>query len=201
MSFVRIGIHPNLSGFVIWPGSSQPGQHTTVLTRHWHALPRDRENSSSAVIPTRTAGPSLGNRKDTRAHAPGAHEHPLSKSPVTCALCPTPAVFATSDEMHRVWSPPREHPQSCCNFPCPACRNTATTPGSHVLGVGTIYPANWLSAPPNHTSPNQFQGAVPDVANTDPGHGREMIVELKFINPGPTRYDSSAMWQQAYVPL
>jgi hypothetical protein len=35
-----------------------------------------------------------------------------------------------------------------------------------------------------------FQGAVPDVAYTDPGHGREMIVELKleFINPGPTRY-------------
>ena len=34
-----------------------------------------------------------------------------------------------------------------------------------------------------------FQGAVPDVAYTDPGHGREMIVELKFINAGPTRYD------------
>ena len=33
-----------------------------------------------------------------------------------------------------------------------------------------------------------FQGAVPDVAYTDPGHGREMIVELKFINAGPTRY-------------
>ncbi len=33
-----------------------------------------------------------------------------------------------------------------------------------------------------------FQGAVPDVAYTDPGHGREMIVELKFINPGQTRY-------------
>ena len=30
---------------------------------------------------------------------------------------------------------------------------------------------------------------VPDVAYTDPGHGREMIVELKFINAGPTRYD------------
>jgi hypothetical protein len=28
-----------------------------------------------------------------------------------------------------------------------------------------------------------LQGAVPDVAYTDPGHGREMIVELKFINP------------------
>jgi hypothetical protein len=26
-----------------------------------------------------------------------------------------------------------------------------------------------------------FQGAVPDVAYTDPGHGKEMIVELKFI--------------------
>jgi hypothetical protein len=33
-----------------------------------------------------------------------------------------------------------------------------------------------------------LQGAVADVAYTDPGHGREMIVELKFINPGPTRY-------------
>ena len=33
-----------------------------------------------------------------------------------------------------------------------------------------------------------FQGAVPDVAYTDPGNGKEMIVELKFINPGPTRY-------------
>ena len=34
-----------------------------------------------------------------------------------------------------------------------------------------------------------FQGAVPDVAYTDPGHGKEMIVELTFINAGPTRYD------------
>ena len=34
-----------------------------------------------------------------------------------------------------------------------------------------------------------FQGAVPDVAYTDPGCGKEMIVELKFINAGPTRYD------------
>ena len=33
-----------------------------------------------------------------------------------------------------------------------------------------------------------FQGAVPDVAYTDPGHGKEMIVELKFITSGPTRY-------------
>ena len=32
-----------------------------------------------------------------------------------------------------------------------------------------------------------FQGAVPDVAYTDPGHGKDMIVELKFMNPGPTR--------------
>ena len=30
--------------------------------------------------------------------------------------------------------------------------------------------------------------SVPVVAYTDPGHGREMIVELKFINAGPTRY-------------
>jgi hypothetical protein len=43
-----------------------------------------------------------------------------------------------------------------------------------------------------------FQGAVPDVAYTDPGHGKEMIVELKFINSGPTRYDRDV--QQAYVP-
>ncbi len=33
-----------------------------------------------------------------------------------------------------------------------------------------------------------LQGAVPDVAYTDPEHGKEMIVELKFLNPGPTRY-------------
>ncbi len=33
-----------------------------------------------------------------------------------------------------------------------------------------------------------LQGAVPDVAYTDPGNCREMIVELKFINPGQTRY-------------
>ena len=33
-----------------------------------------------------------------------------------------------------------------------------------------------------------LQGAVPDVAYTDPGHGRKMIVELKFCNPGPARY-------------
>ena len=35
----------------------------------------------------------------------------------------------------------------------------------------------------------RLQGAIPDVAYTDPGHGREMIVELKCINMG-TRYDS-----------
>ena len=34
-----------------------------------------------------------------------------------------------------------------------------------------------------------FQGAVPDVAYTDPGCGKEMIAELKFITAGPTRYD------------
>ena len=33
-----------------------------------------------------------------------------------------------------------------------------------------------------------LQGAVPDVAYIDPGHGREVIVELKFCNAGPTRY-------------
>ncbi len=31
-------------------------------------------------------------------------------------------------------------------------------------------------------------GAVPDVAYTDPGDGKEKIVELKFINECPTRY-------------
>jgi hypothetical protein len=33
-----------------------------------------------------------------------------------------------------------------------------------------------------------LQGAVPDVAYTDPGHGREVIVELKFCTGGRTRY-------------
>jgi hypothetical protein len=36
----------------------------------------------------------------------------------------------------------------------------------------------------------RLQGAIPDVAYTDPGHGREVIVELKCINMGPSRYDS-----------
>jgi hypothetical protein len=34
-----------------------------------------------------------------------------------------------------------------------------------------------------------LQGAVPDVAYTNPGDGKERIVELKFINQCPTRYD------------
>ena len=34
-----------------------------------------------------------------------------------------------------------------------------------------------------------FQGAVPDVAYTDPGHGKETIAQQKFITAGPTRYD------------
>ena len=33
-----------------------------------------------------------------------------------------------------------------------------------------------------------FQGAFPDVAYTDPGHGMEVIVELKFCTGGPTRH-------------
>ena len=33
-----------------------------------------------------------------------------------------------------------------------------------------------------------FQGAVPDVAHTNPGDGKEKIVELKFINLCPSRY-------------
>ena len=162
MSFVRIGIHPNLSEFVIWPGSSQPGQHTKFTRR---ALPRDRRNSSSAVIPTRTAGPSLGNRKDTRAHAPGVS--------TLFQIAPSPAPFVRPPLFLRL--PTRctrsghhrsEHPQACCNFPCPACRNTATTPGSDVLGVGTFYPANWLSAPPNHTSPNHTSPTVTGVCRS-----------------------------------
>jgi hypothetical protein len=36
----------------------------------------------------------------------------------------------------------------------------------------------------------RLQGAIPDVAYTDPGHRREVIVELKCINMGPSRYDS-----------
>ena len=35
----------------------------------------------------------------------------------------------------------------------------------------------------------QGPGAVPDVAYTDPGRGKDMIAELKFITAGPTRYD------------
>jgi hypothetical protein len=34
-----------------------------------------------------------------------------------------------------------------------------------------------------------LQGAIPDVAYTDPGDGKEKIVELKCINMGPSRYD------------
>ncbi len=134
MSFVRIGIHPNLSGFVIWPGtSSQPhsGQHTTVLTRH--ALPRDRtskNSSSGAVIPTRTAGPSLGNRKDTRAHAPGVS--------TLFQIAPSPAPFVRPPLFLRL--PTRctrsghhrgeyRDPQTRCNFPCPACRKLQRHPG------------------------------------------------------------------------
>ena len=36
----------------------------------------------------------------------------------------------------------------------------------------------------------RLQGAIPDVAYTDPGDGKEKIVELKRINMGPSRYDS-----------
>jgi hypothetical protein len=34
-----------------------------------------------------------------------------------------------------------------------------------------------------------LQGAVPDVAYTDPGDGKEKIAELRFINMCPSRYD------------
>ena len=46
-----------------------------------------------------------------------------------------------------------------------------------------------------------FQGAVPDVAYIDPGHGREMIDELKFCTAGPTRYDRDVATSLLYVPL
>ncbi len=36
----------------------------------------------------------------------------------------------------------------------------------------------------------RLQGAIPDMAYTDPGHGRDMIAELRCINMGPSRYDS-----------
>ena len=35
-----------------------------------------------------------------------------------------------------------------------------------------------------------LQGAIPDVAYTDPRDGKEKIAELKFINMCPSRYDS-----------
>ena len=40
--------------------------------------------------------------------------------------------------------------------------------------------------------PNGTEGSVchPDVAYTDPGDGKEKIVELKRISMGPSRYDS-----------
>jgi hypothetical protein len=73
-----------------------------------------------------------------------------SVRPAVLLRLPTRCATATSGH-HR-----GEHQQTfasascnCCNFPCPACRNTATTPGSHVLGVSTFYPADWLSAPLN----------------------------------------------------
>jgi hypothetical protein len=44
-----------------------------------------------------------------------------------------------------------------------------------------------------------FQGAVPDVAYTDPGHGKEMIVQLKFTTRA--RRGTIAMWQQAHVTV
>jgi hypothetical protein len=46
------------------------------------------------------------------------------------------------------------------------------------------------------------QGAVPDVAYTDPGDGKERIVELRFIKQClSTRGGTVARWRQAYVPL
>ena len=37
-----------------------------------------------------------------------------------------------------------------------------------------------------------LQGAVPDVAYTNPGDGKEKIVELRFISMCPTRYSRQA---------
>ncbi len=47
----------------------------------------------------------------------------------------------------------------------------------------------------------RLQGAIPEVAYTDPGHGREMIVELKCINMGTRYYSMIAERRQAYAPL
>ncbi len=44
-----------------------------------------------------------------------------------------------------------------------------------------------------------LQGAVPDVAYTDPGDGKETIVELKFISECHTRYGREVA--TIYVPL
>ena len=33
-----------------------------------------------------------------------------------------------------------------------------------------------------------LQGAIPDLVYTNPGEGKEMMVEVKFINQCPTRY-------------
>ncbi len=53
-----------------------------------------------------------------------------------------------------------------------------------------------------------LQGAVPDVAYTDPGDGKEKIVELKFVELRTEVYKANAprrstvgKWQHLYVPL
>ncbi len=51
--------------------------------------------------------------------------------------------------------------------------NTPSPSGSETLG---------------RTAQSSAQGAVPDVAYTDPGDGKEKIVELKLISMCPSRY-------------
>ena len=98
----------------------------------------------------------LGIRKDTRAHALGVstllHAAPSLYSIVRPAVhlrlprdVTRPRLVTTAVNTSRLASASR----NCCNFLSPACRNTATTPGSHALGVSTFYPASWLSAPPS----------------------------------------------------
>ncbi len=72
-----------------------------------------------------------------------------------------------------------------------------TQPGSRK----PTYEAATKSRPsPGHSGPNGTEGSVchPDVAYTDPGDGKEKIVELRCINMGR---GTIAERRQAYVPL
>jgi hypothetical protein len=98
----------------------------------------------------------LGIRKDTRAHALGVSTLLQTAPSLYSIVRPAvhlrlprdvtrPRLVTTAVNTSRLASASC----NCCNFLSPACRNTATTPGSHVLGVSTFYPASWLSAPPS----------------------------------------------------